>query len=373
MTRPQIIVTVEAALQRRGAPTDTGVAFMVYAGATGATNPTEVFSQAEATASGAPDTVAAFVGDALKQGAPKVILLRAAAVDTAAVLEAEWTTALDKLTGAFGPGQVLIPGVATDAAYDALLAHAAANPARCVLLDTEKDATKDEIVTIATGLADAEGAERACLLAGWSKLRGPAGVPREVPASVITAGLIGRNDAFVGHANNAPAGDQGRGAGFVDGALGLVTEYTDAEHDAMHDAGVSVFRTMLGQPQLYGWVSITSDPRFRQFNWGRISMQLFTGIAAGAQQFLFKQIDGEGRLFSELEGMLRGYLTPLWRAAALFGATANDAFAVDVHGPNTPTTIQAGELHAAVEVSLSPHTEKVVIDVVTNIAEGVAA
>lgn len=373
MTRPQVIVNVEAALQRRGAPTDTGVAFMVYAGATGSTEPVVCLSKAEASATLAPDPIAAFVGDALKQGAPKVVLVRAAAVNAAAVTEAEWKVALDKLTLEFGPGQVLIPGIATADAHDALVAHAAANMHRCVLLDTEKDATATEIAALAAGLNAAEGAERAAMFAGWSKVPGPGGVPREVPASVMVAGLVGRNDAFVGHANNAPAGDQGRAAGFVDGALGLVTDYTDAEHDTLHDAGVSLFRNIRGQAQLYGWVSLSSDDRFRQFNWGRMAMQLFTGIAAGADQFLFKQIDGQGRLFAELEGMLRGYLAPLWGAGALFGTTADDAFEVDVIGANTPTTIQNGELHAVVEVSLTPHTEKVVIDVTTNIAEGVAA
>lgn len=372
MTRPQIVVNVAAALQRRGAPTDTGVAFMVFAGATGSIDPVECYSQADATASGAPDAIAAYVGDALTQGAPKVVLVRAAAVDAAAVTEAEWTTALDKLTAEFGPGQVLIPGVASAGAHAALLDHAASSR-RCVLLDTEADATATEIATAAAGLSASTGAERATLLAGWSVMPAPGGATRTVPASVITAGLVGRNDAAAGHANNAPAADQGRGAGFVNGALGLASAFTDAEHDTLHEAGVSVFRSIRGQAQLYGWRSLSADPRFRQLNWGRIAMQLSSGIAAGAEKFLFRQIDGQGRLFAELEGMLRGYLTGLWTANALYGATTDDAFDVEVAGVNTPETIAAGELHAAVAVALTPHTEKVVIDVVTSIAEGASA
>lgn len=372
MTRPKIVVNVAAALQRRGAPTDTGVAFMVYAGATGSTDPVECINTANAVASAAPDTITAFVGDALNQGAPKVVIVRAEAVDPAAVTEVEWTAALDKLTSEYGPGQVLIPGIATEAAHDALLAHAD-KAGRCVLLDTDAAATAVDIATLAAGLAAAPGAKLATVLAGWSILPGAGGAARNVPASVITAGLVGRNDAAAGHANNAPAGDQSRGAGFVTGALGLVTTFTDAEHDTLHDAGVSVFRSIRGQAQLYGWVSLSSDARFRQLNWGRMTMQLSTGIAAGAEQFLFRTIDGEGRLFSELENVHRGYLAPLWTAGALFGATADDAFDVDVAGVNNTETAQAGELHSAVAVSLSPHTEKVVIDVVTNIAEGVAA
>lgn len=372
MARPQIVVNVAAALQRRGAPTDTGVAFMLYAGATGTTTPTECTSKADAVASSAPDTIAAYVSDALTQGAHKVVLLRATAVDPSAVTQAEWAAALAKLTPEWGPGQVLIPGVTTPAAYDALLAHSDAS-GRCVLLDTAVNATAAAIATSAATLTDAEGANRCGLLAGWTIMPGPAGVPRNVPPSVIAAGLVGRNDAAVGHANNAPAGDQSRGAGFIDGALGLTPVFTDADHDTLNDAGVSVFRVKNKTPQLYGWVSISPDDRFRQLNWGRMTMQLETGIAAGAEKFLFRQIDGQGRLFSELEGMLRGYLKPLYEANAFYGATDADAYDVDVAGVNTAATAAAGELHAAVEVSFSAHTEKVVIDVTTNISEGVTA
>jgi hypothetical protein len=372
VTRPQIVVNVAAALQRRGAPTDTGVAFVVFAGATGPSTPTECKSKADALAAAVPETQATWIGDILNQGAPKVWALRAAAVDATAVTEAEWTTALELLTGDFGPGQVLIPAVSSSAAHAALLDHAATFN-RTVLLDSAKDDTAADIVTAATGLAAGEGAEKATILAGWSSLPGPAGVARDVPASVIAAGLVGRNDALIGHANNAPAGDQGRGAGVVNGALGQVTSYTDAELDDLHDAGVSVFRSIRGQVQLYGWVSLSSDARFRQLNWGRMAMQLQYGIGALVEKFLFRQIDGQGLLFAEVEGALRGYLKPLWTAAAFYGATADDAYDVDVAGVNTTETIIAGELHSAVAVSLSPHTEQVVVDVTTKVVEGVAA
>ncbi|GAB3867381.1 hypothetical protein GCM10028801_41240 [Nocardioides maradonensis] len=369
--RPQIVVNVTAALQRRGVPTETGVAFLVYAGATGTTDPVECHSMADATASGAPDTIAQFVSDALTQGAPSVILLRASAVDTSAVTQTEWATALAKLGPDYGAGQVLIPGVATTAAHAALLAHAAALTIRCVLLDTEADATASEIATLAASLTAADGAERAGLMAGWSVLPAAGGTTRQVPASVIAAGLVGRGDAAVGHANNAPAGDQGRGAGFVTGATDLAVRYTDSEHDTLNDAGVSVFRVVRNQPQLYGWVSLSDDPNYKQLNWGRMAMQLVSGITRGAEKFLFRQIDAQGLLYGELEGMLRGYLTPLWGQKALFGETAAAAFDVDVKNVNNPTTAAAGELHAAVSVQLTSHAEKVVISVVTTVAEGV--
>jgi len=372
VARPKIVVNVAAALQRRGAPTDTGVAFVVFAGAAGPTEPVECKSKADAVTASVPDSVATWIGDILNQGAPKVWALRATALDVDAVTEAEWTTALDLLARDLGPGQVLIPGVTDSAAHGALLAHSAAF-GRTVLLDVAEDADAATVAAAATGLAAGEGSDKATICDGWSILPGPAGVARKVPASVITAGLVGRNDATAGHANNAPAGDQGRGAGFVNGALGIVTPRTDAELDTLHDAGVSTYRSIRGQVQLYGWVSLSTDARFRQLNWGRMAMQLQYGLASLNEKFLFRQIDGQGLLFAEVEGANRGYLKPLWTAGALYGATADDAFDVDVAGVNSPETTAAGELHSAVAVSFSPHTEQVVVDVTTKVVEGVAA
>lgn len=366
MPRPQIVVNVTAALPRRGAPTATGTAFFVFAGATGPLEPVRLISQSQAVDAGVPATVATWVGDALAQGAPEVIAVRADALDSQAVTETEWAAALDLLVDGFGPGQVLIPGVDTPAAHNALIAHAETS-GRTVLLDGAATAGADDLQLIAASVAATAGAERAGLIAPWVTMPGPAGTTREVPGSVVAAGLAARGDARVGHANHAPAGDE---HGLVRRGIAPTATFTNAELDDLHDAGVSVIRQRYGVPVLYGWRSLSDDERFRQLNAGRFSMQLGTGIHAAAEQFLFRQIDGQGRLFAELEGALRGYLLPLWNADALFGATADDAFDVEVAAVNTDATIAAGELHAAVEVKLTPHTERIVIDVVTQIAEG---
>lgn len=372
MTRPQVIVNVEAAIQRRGASTDTGPAFVAYAGAAGPAEPVECYTKADALAASVPGAIAGYVGDILNQGAPKVWVVKATAVDPDAVTEAEWTTALSLFGADFGPGQVLIPGDSSAGAHAALLDHAA-NLHRCVLLDHAKNATASAIASTAAGLSAAEGAEYATLVGSWVLLPDAGGVPREVPGSVVAAGLVARGDEVAGHANNAPAGTHSGGVGVVHGALGLVTNFTDAEHDTLHDKGVSVFRSMLGVPQLFGWRSLSTAPSFLQLSWGRTVMQLRYGIQALASDYLFRQIDGRGHLYAEFDGALRGYLEPLWQASALYGDTAADAFDVAVASVNSPATAAAGELHAAIEVYLTAHTEKVVINVTTALAEGVAA
>lgn len=372
MPRPQINVNVTAAIARRGAPTATGTAFMLFAAATGPTTPTRCLSEQDALDAGVPTGVAAWVGDCLSEGAPEVVVLKAAAVDNAAVTEAEWTTALGKLTDTYGPGQVLIPGVATAGAYAALLDHSSAT-GRTVLLDTASAAVAATVVTAATGLAAGEGAERAGFITPWVTVPAAGGTTRDVPGSVIAAALAARGDARVGHTNHAPAGDQGVGAGVVNKGVNITTVFTTDELDDLADAGVSVIEQKYDRPTLYGWWSISSDTRFHQLNIGRLCMQLGSGIFGTVEKFLFRQIDGRGHLYAEVEGSLRGYLQRLWSADALFGETPDDAFDVSVINENTPEMANAGELKAAVEVTPTKFTQAITIDVVVNQIEGDAA
>jgi hypothetical protein len=368
MPRPQIIVTVTGAIARRGAPTDTGPAFVAYAAATGPTDPVTVTTSAAAAAAGVPDSIAAWIGDLLTQGTPRVTVVKAAATDPVTATEIQWTNALDKFVDTLGPGQVLIPGVATAAAQSALLAHAH-KMSRCVLLDAAKDATATTIATTATALHAAEGAEYAGMVVPWVTVPGPGGIAREVPGSIIGAGLAAREDAVAGHANSAPAGDKGYNAGAVRGGIAPTKLFSNSEHDTLHDAGVSVIRDVRGTPTLWGWVSLSDQPVWRQLSSGRMAMQIATGIKAGVEKFEFRNVDGERHLVSEVQGFLRGYLTPLWKAGALYGATADTAFDVNVDG-NTDATAAAGELVAATDVKLSQHAETIRIAVLANTPEG---
>lgn len=142
MPRPQIVVNVTSTPVRRGADSPTGTAFMAYTAATGPAGPVAVTSPAAAVAAGIPQAVVDYISDCLTLGAPRVVAVRATAAGADATL-AEWTAALEQMEDTYGMGQVMIPGVATTAAHDALLAHANTT-GRTVLLDGETDATATE-------------------------------------------------------------------------------------------------------------------------------------------------------------------------------------------------------------------------------------
>ncbi|WP_156759559.1 phage tail sheath subtilisin-like domain-containing protein [Microbacterium karelineae] len=368
MVRPQVTVNISGELPVASLPTETGTLFFVYAGPTGPLTPTRVTSVAEAEAADVPTATALWIGDALTQGAPEVIVVRAEAVDPGAVTETEWNVALDLLTPSHGPGQVATPGVADTAAYTALLAHVDANPHRVAFLDVGEGDDATTISTAAAAIAATAGAERAGVFGPWVSVPG-SGSARTVPASVIAAGLAARGDATVGNSNNAPIFDQGRGAGSVSGALGVVTDFGDTDVDTLYDAGVNVFRDVLGVVTLTGWKSVGTDPVWRQLNIGRLTMEVSARISALMYQYLGSPIDGQGILLSQVEGDIAGYLLDLYTADALFGATADDAFTVIADfSNNTPTTIANGEVHADVAITASTAAEQIVINVVTSLA-----
>lgn len=371
MVRPMVTIEITEEVPRRGSPTDTGTALWAFTAATGPEVPVQVRSAAEAAAAfpAASPSLAQWVGDALATGAPLVVLVRAT-TETTETTEAEWTKALDKLGEDYGPGQVAIPGVATAAAAAALGHHASTHLYRTALVDGDKTPTVEELTAAAASLADEDGAPRITVVAPWVKVSAPAGSSRDVPASVLVCGLVARSDAAVGHANNSPAVTQRRDAGVIRQGLGVLATFTDAERDTLNAAGVSVIRLRQGVPTLYGWRSVSTTPLFSQLGAGRMTMQLQAGMNAQMEQFLETQVDGVGALYDEVDTVLRAYFTELWNLKALYGRTADQAFALAVAEVNTDQDAAAGRVRAIVRVKLTRSAELIALGVSVTTAEG---
>jgi hypothetical protein len=108
-----------------------------------------------------------------------------------------------------------------------------------------------------------------------------------------------------------------------------------------------------------------ADTNWVPFGGSRVLMAIAHEADAVAENYVFRQIDGGRRLFAHLEADLTGVCLRYFNLGALYGASAEDAFAVDT-GPqvNTLATIAAQEVHAVVRVKVSPFGEWVPIDVV---------
>ncbi|MGE4424998.1 MAG: hypothetical protein AB7G37_00935 [Solirubrobacteraceae bacterium] len=115
--------------------------------------------------------------------------------DRANITDAEWTTALDRLEGRYGPGLVRAPGVDDQAVHLAIIGHLARHPNRIAFLDMAADV--DEAAAIARRLAleaaNPEVAPQWALWAQWGRTR-PAGAtpPRLVSYADAQAGISAR-------------------------------------------------------------------------------------------------------------------------------------------------------------------------------------
>jgi len=362
MPRPQVVVSVAAASPRRGIDSDTGRTFLVYPATAGPAAPVRCRTGAQATAAGVTPQYAQYVADALTEGSPEVVVVRAEVTpeNASAAPQSVWATALDKLdVTTYGIGQVIIPGVAAVNAHNALLVHAAAT-ARTVLLDADFDASTSELLAFASAQAAKPGAIRAGLFAGWVKATGTAGVDRTIPGSVIAAGLVGRSDGRVGNAGGVPAFMQ-NAAGISRLATDVTATFTAAEQDTLADSGINPFVGRPGYVVLGNWRSISSDSRWKQLQFGRLAMQIAAGSSGALDTFLGRTIDARGLLRNEIEAAVVSLLAQLETSDALYG-TGGSSYRVTVGDSDEDAA--AGLIRVNIEVQFSKYAERVEFDVV---------
>jgi len=297
---------------------------------------------------------------------PAVIAAQAlagGADDQAGITDATWETALGKMSRDLGPGQVSYPGRTTDQAHVDLLEHAAAYN-RVAILDPPDTATKATLLTSVSG-ARTVNARYGAMFGPWIIIPGiTAGTTRTVPPSALVAGLIGKQDSL-GSANVPAAGVNGQAAFAIDLTQAA---FLDADREELNGAGFNVIREMFGGVRVYGWRSLANpvtEVSWKFFNNVRMIMQIAAEAEAIAENFLFQEIDGQGRTIARFNGALVGLLTPFWTEGSLFGLTAGESFDVNTSSAvNTPETIANGELRAIIGVRLSPFGELVHIEIV---------
>ena len=212
-------------------------------------------------------------------------------------------------------------------------------------------------------LAAVKGVRYAQALAPWLSYPGPAGAPVVVPFSGVQAALIARQDAVTGNPNQAAAGS----GGIHRGTLGLSQEFSDADRKSLNEQGVTLAKVKYGSVRTYGGRTAAgpADTNWLPFGNARVLMGIAHEADAVAENYVFRQIDGGRRVFASLEADLVGICLRYFNLGALFGASAEEAFAVDTgEQVNTLATISAQEIHAVIRVKASPFGEWVAIDIV---------
>ncbi len=267
-----------------------------------------------------------------------------------------------------GPGQVSILGEPnTSGLYTTLLAHAKANN-RVAVLDVPPDSDVAEMDALGDAGRLLADADYGAIFGPWADIPAPSGViggsGRSVPASPVIAALCARVDSL-GNPNRAAAGRDFP----LQYVTGFETDFSKADREALLNAGVNTFATIFGVLENYGFqtprAQSVEDP-YWQFNCARTRMWLQARAAAAGEPYMFRTIEGRGRLAAALKGDLDDICLQLYQADGLFGETPQEAFSIEVgESVNPVESIAQGELHAVMEARLSLHAKAVLIDLVT--------
>lgn len=279
--------------------------------------------------------------------------------------DATWATALDYFTADLGPGQVSFPGRTTTVAHTELLTHAR-DFNRLAVLDAPDSSSVATLKTSASGLRTLDIARYGGLFAPYAIIPGlVAGTTRTIPYSAVAAGIMARNDG-AGLSPNEPAAGLN---GISRYALDLTQTYTNTEREELNEGGVNIARVLYGQVRTYGYRSLV-NPLTAANAWLMLSnARVYMAIAAQAdviaERYVFAQLDGRRRKVAQFGGELTGMLIPFYESGALYGATPDEAFAVDVGAQiNTDESMAAGELRAVISLRMSPFGELVTIEIV---------
>jgi phage tail sheath protein FI len=283
--------------------------------------------------------------------------------DLANVTDSQWVAALDNFTADLGPGQVSAPGRTSDTVHVALLDHADSHTrvALLDLIDTANTATlTTAVVNGRVGNEQWGGA-----FAPWIIVPGiTPGTTRTIPPSALVAGLVARNDPSLGP-NQPSAGSFGVSRFALDLSQ---NPWSDDDRSNLNTASVNVIIDRLGDIMVYGWRSMVdeiSNPAWVDFANSRLYVAIAAEADAVGELYVFQQLDGQGQVIASFNGALTGMLLGFYTEGALYGATSNDAFSVDTGSQvNTPDTLANNELHAVLNVRMSPFAEMVAIEVV---------
>jgi len=180
-----------------------------------------------------------------------------------------------------------------------------------------------------------------------------------VPPSGHLAGVYARVDDARG-VHKAPANETLRGA------LALERELSDADQGPLNDQGINVIRAFPGTGILV-WGARTIAPQsrtqWRYLNVRRLLLYLEKSIQLGTQFAVFEPNDLALR--QKVVRMVTEFLNRVWRAGALFGATATEAFRVRADEELNPPDVRAlGQLVVEVVVVPTVPAEFVVFQIV---------
>jgi len=214
---------------------------------------------------------------------------------------------------------VAVPGQSDRVILNGVINHAERARYRIAVLDSAENATLDA-VRVQRSLYDSK---YAALYYPWIQIFDPLEKKSVfAPPCGHVCGVYARTDTEVG-VFKAPAN------AVVAQVTGLQRTITQGQQDILNPRGINVVRAFSGRGiRIWGARTISSDSLWRYVNVRRLFIFLEQSIDEATQYAVFEPNDVS--LWERLRGSVTAFLTTQWRAGALQGLTAAQAFFVKV-------------------------------------------
>jgi phage tail sheath protein FI len=169
---------------------------------------------------------------------------------------------------------------------------------------------------------------------------------RIVPPSGFIAGVFARTDQQRG-VHKAPGNER------VRGIVGLSQAYTTGRQDLLNPVAVNLVRIFPGRgTRLWGARNATDDVTWRYVNVRRLFNAIETSIERGTQWVVFEP--NTTTTWLRVKVSIENFLDQQWRAGALAGTTAAEAFRVRVGLAQTRTETDLALGLIVIEVAIAP-------------------
>ena len=272
----------------------------------------------------------------------------------AAVASTSLDAALGKLRAIDEIALVAVPGVTDPGLQKQVYQYCESMGDRFAILDGPS-ARPGTMTPDGFGQGDRGTSNYAAIYYPWIQVNDPAtGGKVMVAPSGHVAGLFARVDGEKG-VHKAPANE------VVRGALALADRVSKAEQDGLNPFGYNMIREFGGNIKVWGARTLGGDANteWKYINVRRTFLYLRKSIDNGTQWAVFEP--NTPALWQKIVRNVSAFLTNVWRAGALFGATAAEAFYVKCDATTNPPELrELGQVVTEIGVSVVRPAEFVI-------------
>jgi len=265
----------------------------------------------------------------------------------------EYQIALQSLEKVDDVNIICVPDRTDSAVQAELVAHCERMGDRFAILDSAFNfKPNDPALLTQRAAVESKPGGYAAFYYPWIRIQDPGSRTGDetllVPPSGYLAGIYARTDNTRG-VHKAPANE------LIRGAMGLECTLNDAEQGELNIEGINVLRLFAGKARPIVWGARTTAPKdetaFRYVNVRRLLLYIEESIQEGIQWAVFEPNDLG--LWKKLNRTITEFLTRVWRAGALFGATQEQAFYVKIDEElNPPSVRNLGQV--IIEIGVAP-------------------